>query len=95
MKISSETVRHVAQLARLDVPEDQLEAFAGQIADILDYVDTLNEVNTAGVRPTSHAISLFNAFREDAPTPHLPMEKALENAPDGEDGSFIVPKVIG
>lgn len=95
MKISIETVKHVAELARLDLPEDQVGLFSSQIAKILNYVDTLNEVNTNGVRPTSHAIALYNAFREDVPAPHLPLEKALSNAPESENGSFIVPKVIG
>ena len=95
MKISPETVRHVADLARLNLPEDQVDIFSGQIAEIINYVDTLNEVNTDGVLPTSHAIMLYNAFREDVPGQHLPLEKALLNAPEGENGSFIVPKVIG
>jgi len=54
----------------------------------------LDEVDTDGVRPTSHAISLTNAFREDQPIEHLETERALANAPEKEDGSFIVPKII-
>ena len=94
MKISKEEVLHVARLARLDLDETAMDKFAGQIGDILDYVDTLNKVDTANVAPTSHAISLTNAFREDEVRTHLPRENALANAPDHEDGTFLVPKVI-
>ena len=57
-------------------------------------VDKLNQVETEGISPTSHAISLTNAFREDTVEEHLEREKALSNAPEKEDGNFIVPKVI-
>jgi aspartyl-tRNA(Asn)/glutamyl-tRNA(Gln) amidotransferase subunit C len=52
-------------------------------------------VDTTGVRPTSHALALTNAFREDAETRHLPREVSLANAPEQEDGNFLVPKVVG
>ena len=94
MKITKEEVLYVADLARLNLDEAAIDKFAGQIGEILDYVDQLNEVDTAGVKPTSHAISLTNAFREDEPKEHLDREKALGNAPEKEDGSFIVPKII-
>lgn len=94
MKISKEEVQHVARLARLDLDEAAIEKFSGQIGDILDYVDALNRVDTDGVAPTSHAISLTNAFREDEVKAHLSREKALANAPEQEDGTFVVPKII-
>ena len=94
MKITKDEVLYVADLARLDLDEASIDRFAGQIDTILDYVDKLNEVDTGGIRPTSHAISLTNAFREDEPAEHLDREKALANAPEKEDGSFVVPKII-
>ncbi len=94
MKISKEEVLKVATLARLDLDEGSLEPFAKQISTILDYVDTLKNVDTEGVTGTSHAISLTNAFREDEPHEHLAREQALENAPEKEDGAFTVPRVI-
>ena len=94
MKITKDEVLYVADLARLNLAEAAIEKFAGQIGEILEYVDKLNEVNTEGVKPTSHAISLTNAFREDEPREHLDREKALANAPEKEEGSFIVPKII-
>jgi aspartyl-tRNA(Asn)/glutamyl-tRNA(Gln) amidotransferase subunit C len=95
MKITKEEVLHVAELARLDLDEASIDRFAGQIANILEYVAQLNEVDTTGVKATSHAIALTNAFREDQEKEHLDRETALANAPEKEDGNFIVPKVIG
>ena len=95
MKITKDEVLYVADLARLDLDEASIDRFAGQIDTILDYIDKLNELDTGGIRPTSHAISLTNAFREDEPKGHLDREQALANAPEKEDGSFIVPKVVG
>ena len=94
MKISKQEVEHVAHLARLELDDDAMERFAAQIGDILAYVDKLKQVDTQGVAPTSHAISLTNAFREDAVNAHLDREQALANAPQKEEGTFIVPSVI-
>lgn len=95
MKITKEEVLNVAHLARLDMEDAAVEPFAVQISKILDYIDQLNQVDTRGVSPTSHAISLANAFREDEERPHLDRTAALTNAPEKEDGNFIVPRVIG
>jgi aspartyl-tRNA(Asn)/glutamyl-tRNA(Gln) amidotransferase subunit C len=94
MKISKAEVLKVAHLARLDLSEAAIDTFAGQIGDILEYVETLNQVDTEGVAATSHAISLTNAFRDDVPGTHLERDAALENAPEPEDGCFRVPRVI-
>ena len=95
MKITKNEVLYVAELARLDLDEASIETFADQIGNILEYVDTLNRVDTEGVQPTSHAIFMNNAFREDRDHVHLDREAALANAPEREDGNFVVPKVIG
>ena len=95
MKITREEVIHVANLARLDVDEALIDKFAKQIGMILEYIDTLNRVDTECVMPTSHAISLTNAFREDDVKEDFDKDSALANAPEKEDGNFIVPKVIG
>jgi aspartyl-tRNA(Asn)/glutamyl-tRNA(Gln) amidotransferase subunit C len=95
MKITKQEILHVAQLARLEIDEGAIEKFAAQIGDILSYVDQLKQLDTEGVRPTSHALSLANAFREDIETAHLPPETSLANAPRREDGNFLVPKVVG
>ena len=94
MKLTAEDVKHVAALARLEIDPASVDALAEQLAGILDYVDKLAEVDTEDVAPTSHAIELTNAFREDVVRDHLSNEDALANAPSREDGSFVVPKVI-
>ncbi len=95
MEITKDEVLHVAKLARLALDEKSVETFATQIADILQYVHTLEEVDTTGIAPTSHAISLTNALRDDNPANQLTAEKALANAPDKDNDTFIVPKIIG
>lgn len=94
MKISKADVLHVANLARLELDDSAIERFAGQIDTILAYVDALKQVDTAGVVPTTHALALTNAFRDDEVRGHLDREEGLANAPEKEDGAFVVPKVI-
>jgi aspartyl-tRNA(Asn)/glutamyl-tRNA(Gln) amidotransferase subunit C len=94
MKLTTEQVQHVARLARLDLDPEAVEKLAVQLAAILDYFQKLAEVDTSGVEPTSHAIALTNAFRDDRVHRHLQPEEALANAPAQEQGSFVVPKVI-
>jgi len=95
MSLSKNDVIHVANLAYLNLEEKTVDKFAAQIGKIIDYVDTLNRVDTTNVIPTFHAISLTNAFREDTEKKHLQRKTALENAPEKENGHFVVPKVIG
>ncbi len=94
MKITKDEILHVANLARLELDAESIDKFSAQIATILEYVDKLEEVDTHGVPPTSHAIALANAFREDIEREHLENDLALSNAPEKESGNFIVPKVI-
>ena len=95
MKITREEVLYVADLARLDLDETAIDKFAEQITKILEYMDLLNRVHTDGVEPTSHAIFLTNAFREDEEREHLDRDLVLANAPEKEEGNFLVPKVVG
>ncbi len=95
MNISKAEVVHVADLARLELDDAAIDRFAGQIDTVLAYVDMLKEADTQGVSPTSHAISLTNAFREDGVGSSLDREAALGNAPERDDETFVVPRVIG
>ncbi|TWJ17545.1 Asp-tRNA(Asn)/Glu-tRNA(Gln) amidotransferase subunit GatC [Geobacter argillaceus] len=94
MKITREQVQHVARLARLSLSDDEVAMFTGQMADILAYVEKLNELNTDGIVPTSHAVPMENAFRDDVVRPSIGADAALANAPDRIDDFFRVPKVI-
>lgn len=94
MKLSTSDVEYVAKLARLEVTEAEKEKFTAQLNDILLYIDKLNELDTQGVAPMTHAIAVTNAFREDKIAESLGTQKALANAPDARGEFFRVPKVI-
>ncbi len=94
MKISSREVEYVANLARLEVTDKEKEKFTAQLNDILLYIDKLNELDTKGVEPMSHAIAVTNAFREDKILDSIGTEQTLANAPDTRGEFFRVPKVI-
>ncbi|ABB30325.1 glutamyl-tRNA(Gln) amidotransferase, C subunit [Geobacter metallireducens RCH3] len=94
MKITKAEVDAVALLARLELTPEETETFTGQMDAILAYVEKLNELDTSGIIPTSHAVPVENAFRDDAVRPSIGVENALANAPDRVEGFFRVPKVI-
>jgi aspartyl-tRNA(Asn)/glutamyl-tRNA(Gln) amidotransferase subunit C len=93
MTISREAVLHVAKLARLEIPEDQIEAVRADLGAILEAVGKVSELDLSDVEPTSHPVDLVNVWGEDEPRPSLPLEDALANAPDPVDGAFRVPAV--
>ena len=94
MKITKEDVEHVARLARLELSAQEVDTFTGQMDAILSYVEQLNALDTSAVTPTSHAVPMENAFRDDLLRPSIGVDNALANAPDRVDGFFRVPKVI-
>lgn len=96
MKITKKDVEYVARLARLELSEREKEQFAGQLEQILEYVDQLKKPDTKGVPPTSHALDLKNVWREDRVKRSTPeeIERLLANAPEREDNFFKVKKVI-
>ena len=95
VKITKEEIIQVGKLARLHLDDAAVELYTEQLGNILTYMDTLNRVDTKGVTSTSHAIFINNAFRHDEVKPSMPVDHGLTNAPESEDGSFVVPKVIG
>ena len=94
MKITPEEVEHVAELARLQVSSEEKEQLTEQMNQILEYMEKLNELDTADVVSTSHAIDLNNAFRADEIRDSLPRDESLENAPESNEEEFVVPRVI-
>jgi aspartyl-tRNA(Asn)/glutamyl-tRNA(Gln) amidotransferase subunit C len=94
MKISREDVEKVGLLARLELSPDEISTITGQMDSILSYVEKLNELETAHITPTSHAVPLENAFRPDEVKPSIGAENALSSAPDRVEDFFRVPKVI-
>lgn len=94
MGITREDVEHVAELARLSFDEEELERLTGELNSILTYMEQLRQVSTDGVEPTTHAMELFNVFREDMVLPSMELDKVLANAPKRSGESFQVPRVI-
>ena len=93
MTISREDVLHVARLARLEIPEGEVEAVQAQLGAILEAVGKVSELDLSDVEPTSHPLDIVNVWGADEPRPSLPAEEALANAPDPADGHFRVPAV--
>ena len=87
-------VRYTAQLARLDLSEEEIAKFQSQLSQVLAYVEKLEQVDVSSVEPTAHANAVFNVFREDKERDWFTPEDALANAPRAANGLFIVPKVI-
>ncbi len=92
--ITIKEVEHVAQLARLRFSKDELEEFTNQLDAILRFVGKLESLDTEGVEPTYRAIEIVNCFREDMVKPSLPIEDVTANAPESEEGAFVVPRII-
>jgi aspartyl-tRNA(Asn)/glutamyl-tRNA(Gln) amidotransferase subunit C len=90
--LSRDQVLHVARLARLELTEEEVGRFSEELSKVLDWVDTIEELGDLDdVPPTSHVVNVENALRADEPRPSMPVEKALESAPDAAQGGFRVP----
>lgn len=87
-------IEYVAKLARIRLTKAEKERFTKDLADILAYVEKLNQLNTKTTPPTSHVLPIQNVFREDKVCPSLPKDVALANAPQKEKDLFRVPKII-
>lgn len=94
MEITPEEILKVANLSRLEIDEKEVDVIADQIGNILNYITKLNELDTEGVKVTTHATSSHNAFREDKVVESLSQENVLQNAPRQNGESFVVPKVL-
>ena len=94
MVLTIEDVRKVAELARLELTEEEIEAYRGRLSDVLAYVEQLNELDLQDVQPTTHAVAQINVWREDEARPSLPLESVLFNAPAHADEQFHTQSVL-
>ena len=94
MKISQQEVEKIAHLARLDVDDELKETLAGQLSDILDYIDALKDVDVDGVTPVSGAAFMNNVLREDEQKPSPGPDVTLANAPERDQDFYVVPRVV-
>lgn len=94
MKITRETVEYVAHLGRLDLDPREIDEYTGQIDSILQYMDSLNALDTQGIEPTSHAVPVGCVMREDVVRESFAAEESTGNAPERIDTFFKVPPII-
>lgn len=95
MKLTIEEVRSIAELARLDLTEDEINLYAGQLSEVLNYFERLQELDTSHIEPTASVLPLTNVLRPDVPGRPLSPEEVIANAPDSEDNQFRVSAVLG
>ena len=93
-KISREDVRKVALLSRLEVTDEEIDRFTGQLGAILEYASMIDKLDLSDVEPTSHVMPIKNVFREDIAKNSIPVEDVLKNAPESFGNYFCVPKIM-
>ncbi|OZU87687.1 Asp-tRNA(Asn)/Glu-tRNA(Gln) amidotransferase GatCAB subunit C [Virgibacillus indicus] len=93
-EITKDQVKHVANLARLAVTDEEVGKLAEDLSAIIGYAEQLNELDTEGVEPTTHVLDLKNVMRKDEPKEWITQEDALKNAPEKENGQFKVPSIL-
>jgi aspartyl-tRNA(Asn)/glutamyl-tRNA(Gln) amidotransferase subunit C len=91
--ISEEQVRHVANLARLGLTDEEVKEMGGQLDAILESIEKIRELDLTDTPPTANPLNLSNVLRPDEPRPELPLEEALAPAPDPADDLFAVPRI--
>ncbi|HOP86211.1 MAG TPA: Asp-tRNA(Asn)/Glu-tRNA(Gln) amidotransferase subunit GatC [Syntrophorhabdaceae bacterium] len=94
MKITDETIKYVAHLARLELEEKEIGLYTNQLNSILDYMEKLNKLDTSNIEPTSHPIALECVLREDEVKESFSVEKSTQNAPERIGSFFKVPPII-
>ena len=93
MKLTREELRHVADLARLGLRDDELEALASELSSILEYIDQLEQLDTSAIPPTAQVGELVDVMRDDEVGPSLTVEDALRNAP-ARDGTYFLVRAM-
>lgn len=87
-------VRYVANLARLQLTDEEIALFQSQISQVVEYVNEIRSLDVEGVEPTAHAVPVQNVFRDDVVTPGLDREQVIANAPEHSTDLFMVPKIV-
>jgi aspartyl-tRNA(Asn)/glutamyl-tRNA(Gln) amidotransferase subunit C len=94
VELSREEVRNIAELAKLDLTDEEVNLYAGQLSNILGYFERLQQLDTSHIPPTASVLPLKNVLRPDMPAQPLPPEQVIANAPDAEDNQFRVSAVL-
>ena len=94
MQITPDLIKYLESLARITLTEDEEKKIGGELQDILTYIDKLGELDTEGVEAMSHCFPLNNVFRSDEVQASMSPDEIVANAPESQDGSFVVPKTV-
>ena len=94
MQITPDLIKYLESLARITLTEEEEKKVGGELQDILTYIDKLNELDTEGVEAMSHCFPLSNVFRKDEVGTSMSPDEIVANAPESQDGSFVVPKTV-
>lgn len=94
MQITPELVKYLESLARITLTEEEEKKVGGELGDILAYMDMLNALDTQGVEAMSHCFPVTNVMREDEVQPSMTPDEITANAPESQDGYFVVPKTV-
>ena len=95
MSLSESEVRHVAMLARLALTDEEVAAMQTDLNAILGHIDTIQQLDLENVAPMAHAVAMVNVTRPDVVTPGLSREAAIMNAPESQNGAFLIPQITG
>lgn len=94
MAVTKDQVLYIASLAKLEIPDDQLDAFTKEMEQIIEFADSLNKIDTEGIEPTAHIQGIENVLRADSEPVKFDTNELLKNAPQKVDNCFSVPKVV-
>ena len=94
MQITPDLIKYLEKLARITLSEDEEKKVGNELQDILTYIDMLNELDTDGVEAISHCFPVTNIMREDEVQPSMSADEIVANAPESQDGCFVVPKTV-
>ncbi len=94
MQITPDLIKYLESLARISLSEEEEKKVGRELQDILTYIDKLNELDTEGVEAMSHAFALTNVLRADSVQPSMSPDEIVLNAPESQDGAFVVPKTV-
>ena len=94
MQITPDLIKYLEKLARITLTEDEEKKVGNELQDILTYIDMLNELDTDGVEAMSHCFPVTNVMREDEVKPSMSADEIVANAPESQDGCFVVPKTV-
>lgn len=94
MQITPDLIKYLESLARITLSDDEEKKVGNELQDILTYIDMLNELDTEGVEAMSHCFPVTNVMREDVVAGSMTADEIVANAPESQDGCFVVPKTV-